>query len=50
MQSISVFLDITKVADFLCKKLMSAELKGCVTSFIYFLDLLQARYKLYRYV
>ena len=31
MQSMSVFLDITKFADFRWKILMSAELKGCVT-------------------
>ena len=30
MQSISVFLGITKAADFQCKMLMSAELKGHV--------------------
>ena len=44
MQSISVFLDIAKFADFRWKMLMSAELKGCVTWFIYFLDLLWVRY------
>ena len=31
MESISVFLDITKFADFREKILMSAELKRCVT-------------------
>ena len=44
MQSISVFLDIAKFTDFLLKMLMSAELKGCVKSFIHFLDLLWVRY------
>ena len=44
MQSISVFLYITKFADFRWKMLMSAELRGCVTWFIYFLDLLQVWY------
>ena len=29
MQSVSVFIDITKVADFWQKMLMSAELNGC---------------------
>ena len=36
MQSISAFLGITKAADFQCKMLMSAELKGnvmCITFF-----------------
>ena len=40
MQSIPVFPDILKIADFDEKMLMSAELKGCVTWFIYFLDFL----------
>ena len=31
MQSVTVFLDITKVADFQLEMLMSAELKGYVT-------------------
>ena len=31
MESISVFLDIAKFADFGLKMLMSAELKECVT-------------------
>ena len=31
MQSVSVFLDITKVSGFSEKMLMSAVLKGCVT-------------------
>ena len=39
MQSISVFLDITKVADSGEKMLMSAEIKGPVMRFICFLDL-----------
>ena len=38
MKSISIFLDIAKFAGE--KMLMSAELKGCVTLFMYFLDLL----------
>ena len=44
MQSIHVFPDILKNDDFRRKTLMSAELKGCVTLFMYFLDLLQVRY------
>ena len=36
MQFISLFLNVTEVADFLWKMLMSAELKGCVTWAIYF--------------
>ena len=44
MKSISVFLDIAKFADFRWKMLMPAELKGCVTWFISFLDLLWVRY------
>ena len=40
MQFISVFLDIAKFADFKGKKLMSAELKRCITRFVYSLDLL----------
>ena len=31
MQSVSVFLDIAKFADFRSKMLISVELKGCVT-------------------
>ena len=31
MQSISVFLDIAKFADFHLQNSMEAELKGCVT-------------------
>ena len=31
IQSISVFIDITKFADFREKMLMSADLRGCVT-------------------
>ena len=45
MQSISVFLDIVKLLISGEKMLMSPELKGCVTWFIYFLYLLQVRYK-----
>ena len=30
-QSLPVFLDVTKFADFWCKTLMPAELKGIVT-------------------
>ena len=44
MQLISVFLDITKVADFPLKVLMSAVLKVCFTSIIFSLDLLLVRY------
>ena len=44
MQSNSVFLNIAKFADFWWKMLMSAELKGCVTWFINFLDLHWLRY------
>ena len=44
MQSTSVFLDIAKFVDFLWKMLISVELKGCVTWFISFLDLLWQRY------
>ena len=40
MKSMSVFLDIAKFANSSEKKLMSTERKGCVTRFIYFLDLL----------
>ena len=36
MQSISVFLGITKAADFQCKMLMSAELKGHVMCIAFF--------------
>ena len=39
-----LFPDIAKFADFRQKILMSAELKSCVTWFIYFLDLLWVRY------
>ena len=35
IQSISVFLDVVKFADFRWKMLMSVELKECVTWFIY---------------
>ena len=42
--SLIVFLDITKVADFRWKMLMSAEFMGCVTWFIYFFNLLYIRY------
>ena len=44
MQSVSVFLDIAKFVDFRWKMLMSSEIKGCITWFIYFLDLLWVRY------
>ena len=41
MKSVLVFLNIAKITDFQQKKwLMSAEIKGCVTCFIYFFDLL----------
>ena len=40
MQFVSVFFDKTKVADFLWKTQMLAEIKGCVKGFIYFLDFL----------
>ena len=40
MQSISVFLDIAKFANFRWKMLMSAEFKACITWFVYFSDLL----------
>ena len=43
-QSISVFLDISKFADFRWKILMSTGLKGYITWFIYFLDLPSVRY------
>ena len=43
IQSIFVFLDTTKVVDSGEKILISAELKGCVTWFIYILDLLWVR-------
>ena len=39
MQSMSVFFDVTKFADFWCKMLMSAEIAGCVKWLMYFLDL-----------
>ena len=43
----SAFLDIAKFADFRQKKmLMSAELKGIVTWFIYSLDFHYIRYNL----
>ena len=35
MQFLSLFLDITKMAYFWWKMLMSVELKGCLTWFIY---------------
>ena len=35
MQSISVFIDITNVFGLVEKMLMSIELKGCVTLFIF---------------
>ena len=38
MKSISIFLEIAKFTGE--KMLMSAELKGCVTLIMYFLDLL----------
>ena len=38
MQSISVFFDITKIADFRLKMLMSVELDGPAKQFIFFLD------------
>ena len=44
MQSIVVFIDITNFSDFWWKKLMSAELRVCVTWFIYILGLLLVRY------
>ena len=44
MQSVPVFPDILKIADFRWKMLKSAELKGRVTWFMYFLDLLYVRY------
>ena len=34
MQFLSLFADITKIANFWCNMLMTAELKGCVTYFI----------------
>ena len=40
----ALFLDITKIADFRSKMLMSAELKECVTLFMNFLNLLEVRY------
>ena len=43
-QSTSVFLHVAKFTDIRWKTLMSAELKGCVTWFIYFLDLPQLNY------
>ena len=45
MQSLSLFLDITKFPDFRWKTLMSAEIRGCVTWFLYLFDLLWVRYK-----
>ena len=44
MQSISVCSDIPKLSDFQLKSATSAELKGCVTCFIYVLGLLKVRY------
>ena len=44
MQSISVFLDKQNLLISGDKMLMSAELRVCVTWFIYFLDLLCVRY------
>ena len=44
MQSISVFLDIAKFADFQWKNADVSRTQGCVTWFIYFLDLLRVRY------
>ena len=44
MQSITIFLDITKIADIRLKMLMSAELKGFATWFACFLNLFQVRY------
>ena len=40
IQSISAFFDIAKFTNFRRKVLMLAKIKGCETSFIYFLDLL----------
>ena len=45
MQPISVFLDIAIFADFRLKMQISVELKGCVTCFMCFLDLIKLRYK-----
>ena len=44
MQSVSVFVDITKASGFRKKILMSAEMKMCATLFVYVLNLLQVRY------
>ena len=44
MQSISVFLDIGKFADFQWKMLMSVELWKCAKWLIHLLDLLYVRY------
>ena len=44
MESISVFIDIKKFLISSEKVLTSAELKGCVTWFISFLDLVYVRY------
>ena len=40
MQSVSVFVDITKASGFRKKILMSAEMKMCATLFVYVLNLL----------
>ena len=45
MQSVSVFVDTTKIVDFLLKMLISAERRGCVTGIISFLNLLYVRNK-----
>ena len=39
-----VFLDMAKLTDFWWKMLMSVKIKGSVTLFTYFLDVLYARY------
>ena len=44
MKFISVSLDLTKLLIFIEKMLMSAELKRCVTWFIYFLDFLKVKH------
>ena len=44
MQSVSVFLDITKAAGFREKILMSADIKMCANLFVYVLNLLWVRY------
>ena len=45
MQYVPIFVDITKIADFLLKMLISTECRGCVTGFISFLNLRYARNK-----